>query len=251
MSSLSTAKVIKNEKTFALSFILINNVLRHPSRPGFTFVIKKYPNSYSFPDLSHCNEYCSDDNSHKIHSADTKGHLFEAGSSEFSGDKVNFKNDTNNNTSQGENALKDKEDFASENEQRDGTPSTSENHINGNRNESPKMKQNDLKPGESPSSCISQFLNSIINFRRDEMSLNLNNLLTGANQPSVGALQPPNLLINDLNRNFLAGNFGGDHMSPALASLVASHQQYSKYGRGACKWPGCDLIFDDLQTFTK
>lgn len=161
---------------------------------------------------------------------------------------MNFKNDTNNNTN--DNASKDKEDFASENEQRDGTPSTSENHINGHRNESPKIK-NDLKPGESPSSCISQFLNSIINFRRDEMSLNLNNLLTGANQPSGGALQPPNLLLNDLNRNILAGNFAADHMNPALASLVASHQQYSKYGRGACKWPGCDMIFDDLQTFTK
>lgn len=23
------------------------------------------------------------------------------------------------------------------------------------------------------------------------------------------------------------------------------------YGRGACKWPGCELIFDDIQLFTK
>lgn len=38
MSSLSTAKVIKNEKTFALSFILINNVLRHPRRCEFMYV---------------------------------------------------------------------------------------------------------------------------------------------------------------------------------------------------------------------
>lgn len=204
-------------------------------------------NSYSFPDLSHCNEYCGDDNNHKIHSADSKGHLFESGG-ETSGDKVNFKNDTNNNPS--ENTSKEKEDLTRECEQRDGTP-LSENHVNGNRNESPKVKLNEVKPSESPSNCISQFLNSIINFRRDEMTLNLNNLLTGANQSSVGSLQPPNLLLNDLNRNFLAGNFGGDHMNPALASLVASHQQYSKYGRGACKWPGCDMIFDDLQTFTK
>lgn len=167
----------------------------------------------------------------------------------MSGEKVNFKNDTNNNNSS-ENALKEKEDLARECEPRDGTPSVSENHVNGSRNESPKVKT-EVKPSESPSNCISQFLSSIINFRRDEMSLNLNNLLTGANQSSVGSLQPPNLLLNDLNRSFLAGNFGGDHMNPALASLVASHQQYSKYGRGACKWPGCDMIFDDLQTFTK
>lgn len=164
----------------------------------------------------------------------------------MSGDKVNFKNDTNNNNNENENSAKEKEDLA---EQRDGSPLV-ENHVNGNHSESPKVKQSDVKPSESPSNCISQFLNSIINFRRDEMTLNLNNLLTGANQSSV----PPvatNLLLNDLNRNFLTGNFGGEHMNPALASLVASHQQYSKYGRGACKWPGCDMIFDDLQTFTK
>lgn len=162
------------------------------------------------------------------------------------GEKVNFKNDSNNNNNgQGESAsMKEKEDC----EQREGSPS--ENHVNGNHIDSPKSKTSEPKPSESPSHCISQFLNSIINFRRDEMTLNLNSLLTGANQSSV----PPvaaNLLLNDLNRNFLAGNFGGDHMNPALASLVASHQQYSKYGRGTCKWPGCDMVFDDLQTFTK
>lgn len=173
---------------------------------------------------------------------------------------MNFKNDTNNNNNQSESAssnVKEKEDLLRDCDQRDaGSPSlnsATENHVNGNRNESPKAKQNDLKGTESPSNCISQFLNSIINFRRDEMTLNLNNLLTGANQSSISSLQSPaaNLLLNDLNRNFLTGNFGVDHMNPALASLVASHQQYSKYGRGACKWPGCDMIFDDLQTFTK
>ena len=178
----------------------------------------------------------------------------------MSADKANFKNDTNNNTNQGENASssnKEKEDLSRECEQRDESPSVvnfSENHVNGARNESPKAKQAEVKPSESPSNCISQFLSSIINFRRDEMTLNLNNLLTGANQSSAASLQPPaaaNLLLNDLNRNFLTGNFTADHMNPALASLVASHQQYSKYGRGACKWPGCDMIFDDLQTFTK
>lgn len=213
----------------------------------------------SFPDLSHCNEYCGDDNNHKIHSTDSKGHLFDS-SSEMSADKANFKNDTNNNTNQGDNAisnLKEKEELSRECEQQDDSPSgvnLSENHVNGASSESPKGKITEVKPSESPSNCISQFLSSIINFRRDEMTLNLNNLLTGANQSSAGSLQPPvaaNLLLNDMNRNFLTGNFTGDHMSPALASLVASHQQYSKYGRGACKWPGCDMIFDDLQTFTK
>lgn len=178
----------------------------------------------------------------------------------MSGDKTNFKNDSNNNNNQSENAthnVKEKEDLSRECDQRDGSPSAvnlSENHINGARNESPKAKQVEPKASESPSNCISQFLSSIINFRRDEMTLNLNNLLTGANQSSPAAHQPPvsaNLLLNDLNRNFLAGSFNADHMNPALASLVASHQQYSKYGRGACKWPGCDMIFDDLQTFTK
>lgn len=164
---------------------------------------------------------------------------------------MNFKNDSNNNSNQNsENASETKE--KDEVLPRDESPRVRDNHVNGHR-ESPKTKLNDVKC-ESPTP-ISQFLNSLINFRRDEMTLNLNNLLTGANQPSVAGLQPPvaaNLLLNDLNRNFLAGNFGGEHMNPALASLVANHQQqYSKYGRGACKWPGCDMIFDDLQTFTK
>lgn len=214
----------------------------------------------SFPDLSaHCNEYCGDDNNHKIHSTDSKGHLFDSGS-EMSGEKVNFKNDNNNNNSSNESGLgnvKEKDEMTRECDQRDGSSSIGnlcENHVNGTRNESPKSKQLEPKPSESPSSCISQFLNSIINFRRDEMTLNLNNILTGANQSPATCLQPPvaaNLLLNDLNRNFLSGNFGPDQMNPALASLVANHQQYSKYGRGACKWPGCDMIFDDLQTFTK
>lgn len=180
----------------------------------------------------------------------------------MSGDKLNSKNDSNNNNNQSEstsNNVKEKEDLSRECDQRDGSPSVvnlSENHVNGVRNESPKAKQMEPKTSESPSNCISQFLSSIINFRRDEMTLNLNNLLTGANQSSsaAAAIQPPvsaNLLLNDLNRNFLAGSFNAEHMNPALASLVASHQQYSKYGRGACKWPGCDMIFDDLQTFTK
>jgi hypothetical protein len=171
--------------------------------------------------------------------------VFEGGK-----EKMNFKNDSNNNSNQNlENAsemMKDKDEVPTRDEI---SPRGRENHVNG-KCESPKAKIVENK-SESPTP-ISQFLNSLINFRRDEMTLNLNNLLTGANQSS---LQPPvaaNLLLNDLNRNFLVGNFG-EHSSvnPALASLVANHQQYSKYGRGACKWPGCDMTFDDLQTFTK
>ncbi|CRL08026.1 CLUMA_CG020893, isoform A [Clunio marinus] len=209
--------------------------------------------------LSHCNEYCGDDNNHKIHSSDSKGHLFE--SSEQSDDKMNFKNDTNNNKNSHQNEttknnVKEKDELPRECEQRDESPAVNnslENHVNGSQDESPKSKHGEPKTSESPTNCISQFLNSIINFRRDEMTLNLNNILTGANQSSVASLQTPaaNLLLNDLNRNFLTGSFGSDHMNPALASLVVNHQQYSKYGRGACKWPGCDMIFDDLQTFTK
>ncbi len=102
--------------------------------------------------------------------------------------------------------------------------------INGNCEEKKELKDEN---------CISQFLNSIMNFRRDEMNLSLNNLLTSANQPQ-------NFLLNDLNRNFLINS--SEH---ALNNLVAGHQQYQKFGRGTCKYPGCDLIFDDLQTFTK
>jgi hypothetical protein len=137
--------------------------------------------------------------------------------------------------------MKEKEDY----EQREGSPV--ENRVNGNSIDSLKSKLDESKLSESPSHCISQFLNSIMNLRRDEMTLNLNNFLSGGNQAPVAT----NLLLNDLNRSFLAGNFSGDHMNPALVSLVASHQQYSKFGRGECKWPGCDMVFDDLQTFTK
>lgn len=150
------------------------------------------------------------------------------------------RNDTNNNSSVVENESKEEEKI---------------NEMNGNREESPKVK-NDIKD----ENCISQFLNSIINFRRDEMNFSLNNLLGNGNQP------PANFLLNDLNRNFLMNS--NENVNHALSNLVAGHQQYQKYGRGTCKWPGekilngsgldkkssfsgCDLIFDDLQTFTK
>jgi hypothetical protein len=137
--------------------------------------------------------------------------------------------------------MKEKEDY----EQREESPT--ENHINGSNIDSLKLKLEESKPNESPSHCISQFLSSIMNLRRDEMTLSLNNFLSGGNQAPVAT----NLLLNDLNRSFLSGNFNNDHMNPALISFVANHQQYSKFGRGTCKWPGCDMVFDDLQTFTK
>ncbi|XP_070494935.1 uncharacterized protein FoxP isoform X3 [Chironomus tepperi] len=201
---------------------------------------------------SHCADFQSpnnnsnstnnDDVGHKTHSSDTqKGHLFD---NEMNA-KLNFKsNDTNNNgsstTNENESIVKDKDEIE--------TKDDKVIEINGNRDESPKSKLNDIKSGNENENCISQFLNSIINFRRDEMNLSLNNLLSGGNAAAV----PPNFLLNDLNRNFLTTGFGqNEHMNHALSNLVAGHQQYQKYGRGTCKWPGCDLVFDDLQTFTK
>lgn len=158
--------------------------------------------------------------------------------------KLSYKNDTNNNnnsSSENDSLIKDKD--------LDGSDTKDEKviEVNGTGDASPKSKLNDAK-GSDGENCISQFLNSIMNFRRDEMNLSLNNLLSG----SAGAAVPPNFLLNDLNRNFLTSGFGqNEQINHALSNLVAGHQQYQKYGRGTCKWPGCDLIFDDLQTFTK
>lgn len=138
------------------------------------------------------------------------------------------RNDTNNNNNNESDSNKEKDDEKDE----------KMSEVNGNREESPKLKSTEVKD----ENCISQFLNSIMNFRRDEMNLSLNNLITGANPPA-------NFLLNDLNRNFLLNS--SEHVNHALNNLVAGHQQYQKYGRGTCKYPGCDLIFDDLQTFTK
>jgi hypothetical protein len=204
-----------------------------------------------FPDLPHCNDFhASPDDSHKTHSSDApaKGHLFDT---ELNA-KLNFKvndsnnnNNNNNNTNSSSNGAegcdgKEKDEMMEVKEEVKGC------EINGTRDDSPKIKS-ETKDSEN---CISQFLNSIINFRRDEMNLSLNNLLTGGGGGG-GPNVPSNFLLNDLNRNFLTSNFSGEHVSHALSNLVAGHQQYQKYGRGTCKWPGCDLIFDDLQTFTK
>lgn len=153
-------------------------------------------------------------------------------------------NDTNNNNNGSENdaIVKEKDEIDAKLE---------EKAVDMNGSGSPKSKVAEMKDGEN---CISQFLNSIINFRRDEMNLSLNSLLTASGSTAVAAATAvaPNFLLNDLNRNFMSANFGqSEQMSHALSNLVAGHQQYQKYGRGTCKWPGCDLIFDDLQTFTK
>ncbi|KAL7015337.1 hypothetical protein ACKWTF_016406 [Chironomus riparius] len=87
---------------------------------------------------------------------------------------------------------------------------------------------------------------------KDEKVIEVNGNRDGSPKSGNAAAVPPNFLLNDLNRNFLATGFGqSEHMNHALSNLVAGHQQYQKYGRGTCKWPGCDLVFDDLQTFTK
>ncbi|KAG5666752.1 hypothetical protein PVAND_014764 [Polypedilum vanderplanki] len=201
--------------------------------------------------LSHCNDFHSpnnsssgggsnnnnsaiDDGGHKTHSSDTppKGHLFD---NEMTS-KCYKSNDSNNNNSNTVENEKERDEV----DAKDEKPI----ELNGTRDESPKGKLAEVKgDGEN---CISQFLNSIINFRRDEMGLSLNNLLA-----SGSGLQQ-NFLLNDLNRNFMNTGFGqNEQMNHALSNLVAGHQQYQKYGRGTCKWPGCDLIFEDLQTFTK
>ncbi|CAH1735584.1 unnamed protein product [Chironomus riparius] len=203
---------------------------------------------------SHCNDFHSpnnnnnDDVGHKTHSSDTqKGHLFD---NEMNA-KLSFKsNDSNNNNNNNNNGSSNSTENESIGKEKDEIEAKDEKviEVNGNRDGSPKSKLNEIKSGSENENCISQFLNSIINFRRDEMNLSLNNLLTGGNAAAV----PPNFLLNDLNRNFLATGFGqSEHMNHALSNLVAGHQQYQKYGRGTCKWPGCDLVFDDLQTFTK
>ncbi|KAL7015345.1 hypothetical protein ACKWTF_016406 [Chironomus riparius] len=203
---------------------------------------------------SHCNDFHSpnnnnnDDVGHKTHSSDTqKGHLFD---NEMNA-KLSFKsNDSNNNNNNNNNGSSNSTENESIGKEKDEIETKDEKviEVNGNRDGSPKSKLNEIKSGSENENCISQFLNSIINFRRDEMNLSLNNLLTGGNAAAV----PPNFLLNDLNRNFLATGFGqSEHMNHALSNLVAGHQQYQKYGRGTCKWPGCDLVFDDLQTFTK
>ena len=165
--------------------------------------------------------------------------------------KLSFKsNDSNNNNNNNNNGSSNSNENESIGKEKDEIEAKDEKviEVNGNRDGSPKSKLNEIKSGNENENCISQFLNSIINFRRDEMNLSLNNLLTGGNAAAV----PPNFLLNDLNRNFLATGFGqSEHMNHALSNLVAGHQQYQKYGRGTCKWPGCDLVFDDLQTFTK
>ena len=219
--------------------------------------------------MTHCNDYCPDDNSKS--QQDIKSSLYDATQSTSLKDNVLNNNDDNNNSNnnnQSEHSQNNVNKTCDKDKDVDNVDIEQELAINvaqlpqkydSNLSETKAIDKKVDK--DSPTNCISQFLNTIINFRRDEMTLNLNNLLTGANQTSTTSTtvsmqqQPPvtingnNMLINDMNRSFMSNNsFNSEH---ALTSLMNGHQQYSKYGRGACKWPGCDLIFDDLQTFTK
>lgn len=231
------------------------------------------------PDIpsSHCNDFCGDDNNHKIHSSDSKGHLFDRDNEMNNSEKLNSKNDSNNNNNQQQNELvdmneKDEQDGGGV-EQREreveGSPSLnrlSERSLspsNGNSDEILKFKQEESKATTSDNAnCFSHLLNSIMNIRRDETTsqpppttFNLNNFISGASNSSpIPNVPANNLLMNDLNRNFFIPNFppsSVDSINAAGLEHLAMSQQLSKFGQGTCKFPGCNMIFDDLQNFTK
>lgn len=235
------------------------------------------------PDIpsSHCNEFCGDDNNHKIHSSDSKGHLFDRDNEMNNSEKLNLKNDSNNNNNQQQNELVDMhekdEQMSTGGEQREregeGSPpiarlSESLSPSNGNSDEILKFKQEESKAADRSTTvadnanCFSHLLNSIMNIRRDETTtpsttaFNLNNFIAGASNSSPIPNGPANnLLMNDLNRNFFIPNFppsnNVDAMNATGLEHLAMSQQLSKFGQGTCKFPGCNMIFDDLQNFTK
>lgn len=180
-------------------------------------------------------------------------------------EKLNSKNDSNNNNNQQQNEIvdvneKDDEQHEQQQQQREGSPSMNNlseslSPSNGNSDEilATKLESSKLSVNDN-ANCFSHLLNSIMNFRRDETTFNLNNFISGANNssPLPNNLPANNLLMNDLNRNFFVPNFPPttvDSMNEHLA--MTSAQQFSKYGQGTCKFPGCNMIFDDLQNFTK
>lgn len=235
------------------------------------------------PDIpsSHCNEFCGDDNNHKIHSSDSKGHLFDRDNEMMNNsEKLNLKNDSNNNNNQQQNEIVDvnEKDECEQNEERNeqrereqGEGSPSMNNVseslspsNGNSDEIvTKFKSSEesstSKVVNDNANCFSHLLNSIMNFRRDETTFNLNNFISaGANSspiPNHNNNPANNLLMNDLNRNFFVPNFPPTNVVVDPTGLehlaMTSAQQFSKYGQGTCKFPGCNMIFDDLQNFTK
>jgi hypothetical protein len=187
-------------------------------------------------------------------------------------EKLNLKNDSNNNNNQQQNEVVDvnEKDDCEQNEQQhneqqrereQGEGSPSMNNVseslsptNGNSDEISKFKiEESSKVANENANCFSHLLNSIMNFRRDETTFNLNNFISGANSSPIPNNVPANnLLMNDLNRNFFVPNFPPTTVDSGLEHLaMTSAQQFSKYGQGTCKFPGCNMIFDDLQNFTK
>lgn len=186
-------------------------------------------------------------------------------------EKLNLKNDSNNNNNQQQNEIVDMhekdEQSNVEQREREGEGSPSINHLseslspsNGNSDEILKFKQEESKTTtiSDNANCFSHLLNSIMNIRRDETTpttFNLNNFISGASNSSPLPNVPANnLLMNDLNRNFFVPNFpptNVDSMNAAGLEHLAMSQQFSKFGQGTCKFPGCNMMFDDLQNFTK
>ncbi|GAB0100308.1 forkhead box protein P1 [Sergentomyia squamirostris] len=76
---------------------------------------------------------------------------------------------------------------------------------------------------------FANLFNSIYMNRRDEMS----SVLMGSSTS-------------------IAGNFA-DERGPSSRDLVQTEDKtgHPLFGHGMCKWPGCEVIFDDLQAFTK
>ncbi|XP_055714522.1 forkhead box protein P1 isoform X3 [Phlebotomus papatasi] len=81
--------------------------------------------------------------------------------------------------------------------------------------------------GQEAGDKFATLLNSIYINRRDELA----NALMGSN------LSSGNILTEDRTSRDLASD--------------EKNSGHPLYGHGMCKWPGCEVIFDDLPTFTK
>lgn len=85
----------------------------------------------------------------------------------------------------------------------------------------------DEQTGQEAGDKFATLLNSIYINRRDELA----NALMGSN------LASGNILTEDRTSRDLASD--------------EKNSGHPLYGHGMCKWPGCEVIFDDLPTFTK
>ena len=105
-------------------------------------------------------------------------------------------------------------------------------------------------------------LNTLMMGRRDEIS----NMLLGANNNNGLNNVSKNLLSNDsgvpsltstgilMNNNNCLDERMSDHFvekSPSSSISSASLSGHPLFGHNMCKWPGCELVFDDLQLFAK